>query len=235
MKAITYLSILGILTVSSLNAQCLREGSLTAIDDPAQYPVSGTSMMQFDTNGDKQVVFGADFETVQGIELRVFLSTTERLDQGGNELEITSGPLQDDNGGQDMGDPITGMKTFDLPSDVTLADFNYIIIQCVQADVLWGRSELGANSGPDCEILNLDSNNLDNFVVFPNPANEEISIAGLDDTVVGIRIFDLSGRVVFEEDQNTTKNVDISNLTSGSYILTVSTDTQTSTKQLQVQ
>jgi hypothetical protein len=234
MKVITYLSILGMLTLSTVNAQCLREGSLIAIDDPAQYPVTGNSMMQFETNGDKQVIFGPDFATVQGIELRVYVSTTQRLGEGGNELEITTEPLQDDNGGQDTGDPITGMKTFDLPSDVSLSDFTYVIIQCVQADVLWGRAELGTTSGPDCNILSLNTNNLDAFVVYPNPASQEISIAGIDDSSVGIRIFDLSGRVVYEEIQNTTKNVDISNLTSGNYILSISTDTQISTKQLQV-
>lgn len=235
MKALTILSMLGMLTFSTLQAQCLRDGSLVAIDDPGQYPVSGTSTMQFETNGDKQVIFGSDFETVQGIELRVYLSTTERLDQGGNELEITTEPLQDDNGGQDTGDPITGMKTFDLPSDTNLADYSYVIIQCVQADVLWGRAELGNTSGPDCDILEVSSNTLDNFTVFPNPARQEISLAGIEDTMVGIRIFDLTGRVVFEQNQNTTKHVDISNLAGGNYLLTVSTDTHTSTKQIQVQ
>lgn len=137
MKKITILVIAFIALSFTTYAQCSSDGAFAAIDDPALYPVSGTASILFETDGTKLAVFVDDFAPLQVIELHRFLSTTKRANQGGTEIEITTEPLQDNNGEQDTHDPITGMKTFDALDSVNLGDFSYIIIQCVQADVLW--------------------------------------------------------------------------------------------------
>ncbi|MEL6809791.1 MAG: T9SS type A sorting domain-containing protein [Bacteroidota bacterium] len=235
MKKITFALLAFVLFTSLLNAQCFREGSLTAIDDPAQYPVTGTATMNFETSGTKEVVFGNDFATVQGIELRVFLSTTLRLGQGGNEMEISTEPLQDDNGGMDMGDPITGMKVFDLPSGVNLSDFEYVIIQCVQADVLWGRATLGDNQGADCNILGIEEAIFDNLSIFPNPTTNTVTIGGINDPITAVQVFDLNGRKVIDQIGNISNTIDVSNLTSGLYVITVRANDQEIRRRIVVQ
>ncbi|MFC4634760.1 T9SS type A sorting domain-containing protein [Dokdonia ponticola] len=235
MKKITILVVAFMAISSVAHAQCFREGAFAAIDDPAQYPVSGTGSILFETDGTKQVVFGDDFSTVQGIELRVYLSTTERLNQGGTELEVTTEPLQDDNGGQDTNDPITGMKTFDVPDSVNLGDFSYIIIQCVQADVLWGRVDLGENEGADCSTLAIENNAFDTVNITPNPMRDQFSISGLTTQEAEIAIFDILGKRVYTQQQVTNQMINISSLRAGIYIMTISSGDQKATRKLIVQ
>lgn len=203
-------------SVLSVNAQCLRQDTFTAIDEPDQYPIEGTVVMQFETDGSKQVVFQEDFATVQGLELRVFLSTTERLAQGGTEIEISTEPLQDDNGGQDMGDLITGMKIFDIPDTIGLEDFDYVIVQCVQADVLWGRAFLGELEGEDCATLSLEETNLLQTQLYPNPATTSLHITSPTENIE-VAMYDTLGRKIYS--QTGTQVMDISNFKSGVYFV----------------
>jgi len=235
MKKIT-IAIIALIAFSSITqAQCLREGTLAAVDDPVDYPVEGTAFLRFETDGTKQVIFADDFATVQGIELRVFLTTTERLGQGGTELQVTTEPLQDDNGGQDMNDPITGMKTFDVPDSVNLSDFNYVIIQCVQADVLWGRATFGANQGPDCNTLSIEDRPFDNVSITPNPMQDQFVFSGLSSQDTEIVIFDILGKRVYTQQNVTNQTIDVSSLKSGIYMMTISSEDQKTTRKLIVQ
>ncbi len=235
MKKIT-IAIIALIAFSSITqAQCLREGTLAAVDDPVDYPVEGTAFLRFETDGTKQVIFADDFATVQGIELRVFLTTTVRLGQGGTELQVTTEPLQDDNGGQDMNDPITGMKTFDVPDSVNLSDFNYVIIQCVQADVLWGRATFGANQGPDCNTLSIEDRPFDNVSITPNPMQDQFVFSGLSTQDTEIVIFDILGKRVYTQQNVTNQTIDVSSLKSGIYMMTISSEDQKTTRKLIVQ
>lgn len=230
---ITSLLIL-ILTSFSLNAQCSREDSFEAIDDPAQYPVSGTASLTFELDGTKEVTFGDDFVTIQGIELRVFLSSTPRLAQGGNELEVTTEPLQDDNGGTDMGDPITGAKTFEVPSNVELGDYDYIIIQCVQADVLWGRADLAEAQGTDCAALSVEQNTIANLTIFPNPTTDFITVNGFLGTSK-MSIFDTLGKELLTKEVTTNETIDVSTFKSGIYFLVVENQGENLTQKIVIQ
>jgi hypothetical protein len=216
------------------NAQCFREDTFEAIDDPDQYPVSGTATLLFNTDGTKQVIFGNDFATVQGLELRVYLSSTPRLNQGGSELEVSTMPLQDDNGGMDTNDPITGMKTFEVPSTVTLSDYDYIIIQCVMADVLWGRADLGANAGADCDTLSTENNLIEQLSIIPNPARDHFRLQGIN-TTVQISIFDTLGKKVLSTQTSENEAIDISTLQTGLYLISVTTEGQKATQKLIIQ
>ena len=232
----TTLALIAFLLITAISqAQCFREGTLAAVDDPVDYPVEGTAFLQFETDGTKQVIFADDFATVQGIELRVFLTTTERLNQGGDELEVTTEPLQDDNGGQDMNDPITGMKVFDVPDTVNLSDYSYIIIQCVQADVLWGRATLGDNQGADCDTLNIEDRPFDNVEIMPNPIRDQFSISGLTTENNNIVIYDVVGKQVYTQQNITNQTVYMPSLKTGLYIMTISSGDQKTTRKLIVQ
>ena len=232
MKKIALTLVLLLTSLSFIQAQCVREGALEAIDDPDQYPVTGTAQIEFLLDGTKQVVFQDDFETVQGIELRVFLTTTPRLDQGGVEQEVTTEPLQDDNGGQDTGDIISGFKSFDMPDDIELADFQYVIIQCVQADVLWGRTLLGEAQGADCESLSTEETTLINTSIFPNPATNVLHInngAQLSE----ISVFNLLGKKVYS--QNSIVDINLENLASGVYLVRLTEQEKQETIKLIIQ
>lgn len=235
MKKITLFCLFAIIAQISI-AQCDRTGTLIAIDDPGAYPVTGTSVQTFLTDGTKQLHFADDFETVQGIELRVFLSTTERLsDANNNSVEVTTEPLQDDNGGQDMGDPITGSKTFDIPNNVAINDYNYVIIQCVVADVLWGRATLSSPTGNDCNVLSINANQFTSFNVTPNPARNIITLSGIATANTQVEIYDVLGNIVFKEVISNNETIDVSSFNSGMYLISIATKEKKSTKKLLIQ
>lgn len=73
------------------------------------------------------------------------------------------------------------------------------------------------------------------FSVYPNPANDVITIANAENMLVnGVKITDLKGRVVKEAKLAGTveAQISISDLASGMYMVTVSSDKGTATKKI---
>jgi len=80
----------------------------------------------------------------------------------------------------------------------------------------------------DCDgLLNTDDNTFENaFKVFPNPSNGQMTL-----NITGIfgegeiRIFDINGRAVFNQDAalQGTVNIDASRLKTGVYIMNIVT------------
>lgn len=78
---------------------------------------------------------------------------------------------------------------------------------------------------------NTELNTLDYVAVYPNPANDFISIEGLDD-VQSLQIINLNGQVIISETLggNTSKaGVDIANLPSGIYVVKLTGNTKSGT------
>ncbi len=68
--------------------------------------------------------------------------------------------------------------------------------------------------------------NINNCIVFPNPATTTITIENIKQHIQSIRILDLLGREVFESIKNevlSTKKIDVSKLPKGMYILQLQT------------
>ena len=68
-----------------------------------------------------------------------------------------------------------------------------------------------------------------NILIYPNPANNIINIAGTD--ITNIKIFNNIGQIILNE--NNTNTINVSGLTNGLYLLTIETSTgQTTQKKL---
>jgi hypothetical protein len=84
--------------------------------------------------------------------------------------------------------------------------------------------------------LGVDQFEISSFVMYPNPAQNFVSIAlpnGINDGAV--KIYDLLGKVVANQIINTNANsIDISNLASGSYMVVLRTEFGNATKTLLV-
>jgi len=62
------------------------------------------------------------------------------------------------------------------------------------------------------------------FSIYPNPANNLVTIDSKEGNIQGVRIYDVTGRLVYQEVANVTKlNINISNLTKGLYVINVTT------------
>lgn len=202
-----------------LSAQQQREGIFIA-DDPGTYPVSGTAAVQFLSNGTKRVIFKEDFITIQGLRLEVFLSTSANIATGSN-IKISTQQLQDDNGGTDMNDPITGFKIFEVPNSVTITDYSHIIIQCTQANLLWGSVALGANTSINhCER--------DGVFVANDPGTYPVTGSARIEFLT-----DGTKHVIFDKNFATVQGLQLEVFLAKTGILNLVTDVKISTQQLQ--
>lgn len=159
------------------NEQYSRQDTFTAIDDPEIYSAKGTAILQFETDRTKQVLFREDYASVQGLEVLVYLSSTERLAQKGTEIEMTTAPVQDDTGGEDTGDAIATAKKNDMPQSAIRSNMGDVITQPMQAAVLWVGAQLGALQDTACAALSVPDNKLAQVRIFPNPVSNYSTIA----------------------------------------------------------
>lgn len=64
-------------------------------------------------------------------------------------------------------------------------------------------------------VKNVES---DNFSIYPNPANQQFTING-NEHISSIKVFDITGKQVFYLTENINKQIDISNLQPGIYLI----------------
>ena len=230
-----FLAILLATSFQFVNAQCSRSG--TFVQSDPQYSISGTANITFTTAGDKNVIFESDFATVQGADLRVYLSKTDDILATGSDAVSISPQLENDSGG--FGgpgvSPITGMMSFTVPAAYELNDFDYIVIQCVIINERWGHVALGSTGGPDCFVLGVEENTLNQAVsLYPNPANEKFEIRNDNQLPLSIALYDILGNKVkaVENSQLKKQPFSLSGLNSGVYLVEIKSDDQRIVKKL---
>lgn len=218
------------------NAQCSRSGTFVQ-SDPA-YAISGNGNITFTTSGSKDVIFESNFATVQGADLRVYLSKTDDIATTGSDaIEVSTSQLINDDGGTGGAgvSPITGMMTFPMPASTTLEEYDYIVIQCIAINERWGYVALGPNVGSDCATLSIAENTpLDNVTFYPNPSENDIEISNAKQLNLGVTIYNVLGKVVVQA-KNTTlrkQTINLSSLNSGVYLIQLTADGKTITKKL---
>lgn len=88
--------------------------------------------------------------------------------------------------------------------------------------------------GLSVNTLSIDESILPSFSIFPNPANNFITISKQSTSAGFIRIFDLNGRLVQTVDSNLSfeQNIDISSLNEGLYFMTIQTPQDSGTKKI---
>jgi hypothetical protein len=216
------------------HAQCSRSGSFIQ-SDPA-YSISGTGNITFTTGGDKNVIFESDFATVQGADLRVYLSKTDDIaNSGADEIEVTTTQLMNDGGGTGGPgvSPITGMMSFPIPGYVELDDYNYIVIQCITINERWGHVTLGANSGGDCATLSLENELFEKQLsIYPNPLKNNLYVNSDLTENIDIKIYTILGEILFEEKTNNATIINTETFKTGIYFVELSSGNKKITKKL---
>lgn len=212
--------------------QCERSG--TFVQSDPMYSISGTGSITFTTSGDKNVIFGSDFATVQGADLRVYLSKTDDIAATDSEAIQISGQLENDAGG--FGgpgtSPISGVMNFTLPTATELSDFDYIVIQCIVINERWGYVSLGSATGTDCASLSLEDDVFSNLTIYPNPAKNEIILENQSSEIVKIEVYDMLGKMAFQKSQQLNGTMDISGLKTGIYLMKINSEGLQTTKRL---
>ncbi len=230
-----FLAILLATSFQFVNAQCSRSG--TFVQSDPMYSISGTANITFTTSGAKNVIFESDFATVQGADLRVYLSKTDDIATTGSDaIQISSQLINDDGGIGGPGvSPITGMMTFPIDSNIELNDYDYVVIQCIAINERWGHVTLGSTGGPDCFVLSVDENTLNQAVsLYPNPANEKFEVRNDNQFPLSIALYDILGNKVksVENSQLKKQTFSLSGLNSGVYLVEIKSGDQRIVKKL---
>ncbi len=223
-------TLLVLFIVQSIIGQCSKSGSFIAVADPMDYPISGIASLDFLQDGSKKVNFDT-FETVQGVVLHTFLSVDENYDPS-IDLQISIRELyvdEDNNIKGTLGDPISGPRTFEVPSEVEFDTYNYVIVYCVSANELWGRAELVNPTGAGCNSLANDTFTSEELSIFPNPVNEQLNIQLKSLDAASFKIFGLNGQLIQTVSKTNTTNsqIDVSSLKTGLYLLEITSKNKT--------
>lgn len=231
-KQLLSLAIIFMASFQFTQAQCSRSGSFVQSDP--MYSISGDANITFTTSGDKDVIFESNFATVQGADLRVYISKTDDIAAPSSDAIQISGQLENDAGG--FGGPgtapITGMMTFSVPSSTTLAEFDFIVIQCIAINERWGHVALGANSGADCASLSIDENALTKVAIYPNPSKGNVRLNAQTNEEAQISIYNILGNRVYNKSQSLNSEMNLSNLKTGIYLVKIEAEGKQTTKRL---
>lgn len=76
------------------------------------------------------------------------------------------------------------------------------------------------------QTLSVDTVDANNFVIYPNPANDIVVVNSSNYTFNNIAVVDLNGRVVKEVSYDNTSqaNLDVASLSAGVYFLNISSN-----------
>lgn len=243
--ALIFITFFGIHTYVS--AQCIkRSGDFTA-NSPNEntYPISGTANITIDENGDMSVNFEDNFVSVQGFELKVFLSKTEtintrvpdpdvyiRVDQTGDLVCDEHQSFERSHNEEDM-TALFPKKFEQNLLGVDINEYKYVILQCTEFHVPWGFAELGEVTSIDCNILNIAEKELAGIGIAQNPVKDDINITNPNQKELEIRIFDTVGNLVASQVGKSQENrFDVSTFATGLYVVELTSGSQRKAQQL---
>ena len=239
-KQLLFLTIIFMVSFQFINAQCTRGGTFDSTGNPntGTYPISGSANITVGSDGILRVNFENDFVSVQGFQLQVFLSTQQSLN-----MSSPSTFLRVDQDGDLVCDPhssfershneeaMTGAITFseDL-TGVSLNDYQYIILQCVEFNVPWGFVNLGAQSS-GCSF-SVNENSLKDVALYPNPSNGNVTLQAQVSEIAQISVYNILGNRVYQKAQSLNSEMNLSNLKTGIYLVKIEAEGKQTTKRL---
>lgn len=114
--------------------------------------------------------------------------------------------------------------TIELPETTLLVDdTTYYVTQTLNGC----QSEAVAITVDD-DMLGVTDLNKGSFSYYPNPVKDKLYFAGKED-VQYVQVFDLTGKLILEQNSNSIKELNVSNLNKGTYVLKVKTNKQVKT------
>lgn len=175
---------------------------------PGGYNISGTGLLEAAPEG-TTLSFDNAFNTQSGPDLHVYLSINFESPTTPGNTNIDIAELISNNGAQ----------SYSIPSNVSLGDYNYVLIHCKSFNHWWGGGLLGEIN---CVSSTNTAGEKPSPNVYPNPVLNEVTISLPGNDVLEIAITDLLGQVVSRQAVagQDEVHIDISDLQAGLYVLT---------------
>lgn len=219
-KSLTFIALALLFSSQVSIAQCSRTGNF--VRNGADTPTSGSATLIFQADGAKQVILGSNFSTSNnGPDIHVILCRTFRYEPK-TDL-IISGVLT----------KTSGMQTFNVPAEVQLSDFQYILIHCVAYNHRFGYAKLGNTTGQNCATLGVNDfdTNANSIKIFPNPTDDILNFSINEEAEVSI--YNVSGKKINSNTLTKENNtVSLQSQSNGVYIVEINSNNQRTTQRI---
>lgn len=240
MKIKLLLLLLTTFGISQINAQCSETvsqfGNNTNIP---MYNVNGDVSVTLNTNNTVTLDLGNNFMTAAGPDIRAFLVNSNGLSDAAlaNTLIANLEHVEFGIVGAIGSVNQNGAKSFtvSLPNGSSISEYDTVFFYCLQFNQFWDFGKFTPFTGTNCAFLSVDDNNLDVAVtMYPNPTNDQFELANNSQKEISVNIYNLLGdKVVTAEASRLNKRIfSLTNLSSGTYLVEIKSDTQKTVKKL---
>lgn len=241
-KKVPFFAVFIILISLNTYSQCTEAGTGFGNNTATpSYNISGDVSVTLNTDDTITLDLASNFSTASGPDVRAYL-----IDSNGmSDLEINAEVHNNTANGISTFNNIplgevnaSGMQSFtaDIPSGTDITSFDKILFYCLQFNQFWDIGSFISFESSSCGVLSIEDNTFNNIGIYPNPATKTLELTNIDVLKTEIRIFELSGKKVFQQKKgNTQKSIDVSNLKSGIYVLSVRENYQQFSKKLVIQ
>lgn len=245
-------------TIAEINAEFTGEAPFTVIANDSEYQILEDNIMRVETGSDSMILNITDVFDANGchlalsntININVINIATPERPMGENVI------AKDDNNVYTYQiTAIDGINTYEWVIEPAEAgnienngneaiitwnlDYNgnaQVMVRAIDNDCYGEFSEpLSVFSS----LINVDEINDESIQIYPNPAYESINVKihNLNNKITTINIFNILGEMVYTNEFRTTDNsletnINVNNLNSGSYIMTITSDNITWRKQI---
>ena len=214
MKVITVVVL--ICSASLLWAQSVCKRTVTDFGaSSGDYIVKGSAVLT-ELNGTLTLSLSEDFYTDAGPDLHLYLAEKDEAPTQSTDNGITS--TGNNHVEVKLLNSNAGSQSFVVPGSYKLSDFDYVLVHCKQYAHFWDGGRLGS---VECETVSgLSSFTTEEILLYPNPT---FGVVNIDlEGAIKATFFSLNGLKVLS---TTAKQLDLSSLSSGVYMVQIEKDT----------
>lgn len=196
------------------------------------YNIEGTVEITLNTDSTVTLDLGSDFMTAPGPDIRAFLVNSGGL----TDVQLTNTQIADlENvefglvGSNTMNQNGAKSFTISIPGTSNIEDFDKVFFYCLEFDQFWDFGTYNSFTEATCQVLGVTNRNLDETILWPNPAEGEIQLSIASEDRINVEIYDVLGQVVTTiPDVLRDQKLDINNLVSGVYLVKMTTNSGSS-------
>ncbi len=241
-KKATFFTAFIILISLNTYSQCTENGTNFGNNTATpSYNISGDVSVTLNTNNTVTLNLASNFSTASGPDVRVYLIDSNGMSDAEVNAEVHNNSVNGISAFNNI--PLgevsaNGMQSFTvaIPENTDISSYDKILFYCLQFNQFWDVGSFSSFTSSSCSVLSIEENTLSRVGVFPNPATTSIQLANIDSANTEIRIFDFSGKKVFQQLKGNTQNtIDISNFKKGFYVVSITENNKKLSKKLVIQ
>jgi hypothetical protein len=234
MKKVIILILFIFLGFSNLiNAQCSRTAaSFGNNTGTPTYNITGGVEVVLNSNNTLTINLANDFMTASGPDVRAYLVNPEtRTTAMLKAINISTFPalpkimfgIVSASGANPPISP-NGAKTFNVavPAGINISDYTKVFFYCQMFNAFWDMGTITNFTTANCSVLSTDSFAKNNFKLYPNPVNDELSFdLNNFQNDYSVKIYNVLGSVVLNDISISNQNnkLNTSTLNSGIYFV----------------